>query len=228
MATALRGNIHWHDFGPVTGAELSGNRPALIVSNSLLNRSLTTAITVPTSRAEPRERFRRQHVWLNESQSYASTRQIRSVLQEKLGEYIGRASSRELQDVVSSITGRLWREQTPGHLETPQGTRLIQRGTVLENLGQAGREEGTNGLLVLDYNAGNYMAVVVDLEYRTRSTESPVAVPVRINGESRPASALVHRIRSLDMSQRELTPTAMVDAEDAQQAIGRLLHMIED
>ena len=47
MATALRGNIHWHDFGPVTGAELSGNRPALIISNNFLNKSLTTAITVP-------------------------------------------------------------------------------------------------------------------------------------------------------------------------------------
>ena len=228
MAIALRGNIHWHDFGPVTGAELSGNRPALIVSNTALNRSLTTSITVPTSRAEPRERFRRQHVWLNEGESYASTRQIKSVLQEKLGVYIGRASSQELQDIISSITGRLWKEQTPGHLATPQGPRLIQRGTVLEKPGQAEREEGTNGLLVLDYNAGNYMAVVVDLEYRTRNTESPVAVPVRINGESRPASALIHRIRSLDMSRRELTPTAMADTEDAQQAISKLIRMIED
>ena len=26
MARALRGNIHWDDFGPVTGAELSGNK----------------------------------------------------------------------------------------------------------------------------------------------------------------------------------------------------------
>ena len=59
MAPALRGNIHWHDFGPVTGAELSGNRPALIVSNDFLNKSLTTAITVPTSKTRPQERFLR-------------------------------------------------------------------------------------------------------------------------------------------------------------------------
>ena len=113
MATALRGNIHWHDFGPVTGAELSGNRPALIISNNSLNKNLTTAITVPTSTTEPEERFRRQHIWLNDSESYASARQLKSVFQENLGECIGRASSQELEDIITSITGRIWREQHP-------------------------------------------------------------------------------------------------------------------
>lgn len=106
MATALRGHIHWHDYGPVTGAELSGNRPALIISNSLLNQKLTTAITVPTSTSEPPQRFRRQHVWLNESKSYASTRQIKSVAQEELGDLIDRASNEELERIITSITER--------------------------------------------------------------------------------------------------------------------------
>ena len=105
MATALRGNIHWHDFGPVIGAELSGNRPTLILSNNSLNKSLTTAITVPTSKTEPQERFRRQHIWLNESESYASARQLKSVLQDNLGECIGQAASQELEDVIRSIIG---------------------------------------------------------------------------------------------------------------------------
>ena len=227
MATALRGNIHWHDFGPVTGAELSGNRPALIISNNSLNKSLTTAITVPTSKTEPQERFRRQHIWLNESESYASARQLKSVLQENLGECIGQASRQELEDVITSIIGRICRGQTPGRLETPQGLRPIQRGTVLQRPAQAEPEEATDALLVLDYNAGNHMAVVVDLEYRARIAASPVAVPISINGEAGPASALVHRIRSLDMSQREFTPTAMADTEDTQEAIGRLIQMIE-
>ena len=227
MAAALRGNIHWHDFGPVTGAELSGNRPALIISNNSLNKSLTTAITVPTSTTEPRERFRQQHIWLDESESYAAARQLKSVIQENLGECIGQASSQELEDLITSITGRMWREQTPGQLETPQGLLPIQRGTVLKRPAQAEQEEATSDLLVLDYNAGNYMAVVVHLEHRARNAASPVAVPVRTSGQAGPASALVHRIRSLDMSQREFTPTAMAGTEDTQQVIGRLIRMIE-
>lgn len=71
------------------------------------------------------------------------------------------------------------------------------------------------------------MAVVVELEYRRRNIDSPVAVPIRVYGEARPASALIHRIRCLDISQREFTPTARADAEDIQQAIGRLIQMIE-
>ena len=228
MATALRGNIHWHDFGPVTGAELSGNRPALIISNNFLNKSLTTAITVPTSKTEPQERFRRQHIWLNESESYASARQLKSVLQDNLGECIGQAASQELEDVIRSIIGRIWREPKLGHLETPQGLPPIQRGTVLHQPDQADRHDPTRDLLVLDHNAGNHMAVVVDLEYRARNAASPVAVPVRINDQAKPVSALIHRIRSLDMSQRDLTPTAMADTEDTHRAIDKLIHMIED
>ena len=227
MPTPLRGNIHWHDFGPVIGAELSGNRPALIVSNDSLNKRLTTAITVPTSTTAPQEKFRRQHIWLDESESYASVRQIKSVLQENLGECIGRASSQELEDIVISIIGRMWREQAPGQLGTPQGLRPIQRGTVLRRPAQPALEEPTDNLLVLDYNAGNCMAVVAGLEYRARNAASPVAVPVRINGEARPASALVHRIRSIDLSHCEFTPTTMADIEDTQEAIGRFIRMIE-
>ena len=228
MATALRGNIHWYDFGPVIGAELSGNRPALIVSNDSLNKCLTSAIAVPTSTTEPPERFQRQHIWLEDSESYASIRQIKSVLQEDLGELIGRASRQECEEIIISITGRMYREQAPSHLETPQGIRPIQRGTILKCIAETELEKPVDDLLLLDYNAGNCMAVVVNLEYQARNTSSPVAVPVRINGESGPASALVHRIRSLDLSQREFTPTAMADIEDTQQAISRLIQMIED
>ena len=72
------------------------------------------------------------------------------------------------------------------------------------------------------------MAVVVDLEYRARNAASPVAVPVRINDQAKPVSALIHRIRSLDMSQREFTPTAMADTEDTHETISRLIQTIED
>ena len=186
MATALRGHIHWHDYGPVTGAELSGNRPALVVSNNLLNQRLTTAITLPTSKSEPHQRFRRQHVWLNESESYASARQIKSVAQEGLGDLIGRASDQELEHIITSITERLQSQQRAGRMDTPQGPRLLQRGTVLQEPERAQQDEDANDFLVLDYNAGNHMAVVVDLEYRRRNIESPVAVPIRIDGEASP------------------------------------------
>ena len=113
-------------------------------------------------------------------------------------------------------------------METLQGLRPIQRGTVLHDPDQAEQGEETNSLLVLDYNAGNHMAIVADLEHRARNTGSLVAVPIRIDGGAGPTSALIHRIRSVDTSQRQFTPTATVNAEDTQRAIGRLIRMIED
>ena len=228
MATALRGHIHWHNYGPVIGAELSGNRPALIISNSTLNHRLPTAITIPTSRTEPHERFQTQHVWLNESESYASVRQIKSVFQDNLGDIIGRASSEELQEIMNSITARLVRKQAPRYLETPQGLRLIQRGTVLHDFEKAEHEEQNNSLLILDYNAGNHMAIVADLDHSTRNTESPVAIPVRIEGDAEPASVLVHRIQSIDMSQRDFKLAATASPEDTDNAIDRLMLIIKD
>ena len=227
MATALRGHIHWHDYGPVIGAELSGNRPALIISNSLLNHRLTTAITVPTSRTEPHQRFQRQHVWLNESESYASARQIKSVFQDNLGDFIGQASSEELQQITNSITELLARGQSPHHTENPQELQLIQQGTILHNPEPTEHDEENNGLLVLNYNAGNHMAIVADLDYRAIGTRSPVAVPVKVYGNNRPASALINRIQSIDMSQCAFTMAATADIEDTQQAIARLIQMIE-
>ena len=46
MPHAVRGSVHWYDFGPVIGNELSGRRPALIVSNTKLNRHLSSAIAL--------------------------------------------------------------------------------------------------------------------------------------------------------------------------------------
>ncbi len=40
MTGALRGDVHWHAYGPDNGAELSDNRPALVISNDQINRQL--------------------------------------------------------------------------------------------------------------------------------------------------------------------------------------------
>ena len=53
MPSAQQGDIHDYDFGPVIGADLSGRRPALIISNNKFNRSYGTAIALPMSRTMP-------------------------------------------------------------------------------------------------------------------------------------------------------------------------------
>ena len=80
MPSARQGDIHDYDFGPVIGAELSGRRPALIISHKGFNESYGTALALPMSSAMPPERYRtRRHVHVAGAASWASTRQVRAV-----------------------------------------------------------------------------------------------------------------------------------------------------
>ena len=68
MPNARQGDVHWYDFGLVIGAELSGRRPALVISNDDFNRRFGVAIAVPTSTRLPAEEYRRQHVFITASE----------------------------------------------------------------------------------------------------------------------------------------------------------------
>ena len=70
MPGALRGNVHWYDYGPVIGAELSDNRPALVISNDVTSRQLELCITAPMSTAIPDVRFRMHHTRIEEADSW--------------------------------------------------------------------------------------------------------------------------------------------------------------
>ena len=178
MPGALRGNVHWYDYGPVIGAELSDNRPALVLSNDLINRQLELCITVPMSTAMPDVKFLMNHVRIEKADSWASTRQIKSVHQGLLGDLIARASPDEMDSVIMSIAQRLAHQHSPRQIETAQGTFQIFPGTIWDlHLNDTPGQDSASPVLIIDYNAGNNMAVVVDIEYAERDPSSPAQYP---------------------------------------------------
>ena len=159
MPGALRGNVHWYDYGPVIGAELSDNRPALVISNDVTNRQLELCITVPMSTAMPDVRFRMHHTRIEEADSWASTRQIKSVHQGLLGDLIAGASPDEMNSVILSIAQRLAYQHAPGQIETIQGTFQISAGTIWDlHLEDTRGQDLASPILIIDYNAGNNIA----------------------------------------------------------------------
>lgn len=137
MPSAVRGDVHRYDFGPIVGNELSSYRPALIVSNTEFNRRLSLAIAAPTSTSAPQDRYVMNHVGIESTRSWASARQIKSVEQEKLGAKLGEATPEELEEVLEVIATRLWRTPlSPGFIQTPSGHErcgtwlYIQRGVL--------------------------------------------------------------------------------------------------
>ena len=214
MPHALRGSIHWYDLGHRVGHELSGHRPALIISNTELNRNLTLAVAIPTSRTAPPESQHDNHTPIEDTSSWASVRQIKSVEQGRLGERIGAATPEELDWATEVLAARLaFSVVPPRTIRTGSGTAEIRPGTIWEM--ELQDPDGTprpTTLLVLDYNRGNGMAIPLEVELQ-RAENSPVRVPIEIRGTAGSASALIHRVRSLDMAARNGAGTGEVELD---------------
>ena len=229
MPSARQGDIYDYDFGPVIGAELSGRRPALIISNNGFNEAFGTAIALPMSSSIPAERYRtRQHVYVAGSGSWSSTRQVRAVHQRRLGSLMGRASIDELDDIIESLARRFTATHRPGAVATADGIMPIDAGTLwrLPVIGPGGGTFFTT-VLVIDYNAGNNLAITVEVEERGPRPGFPSEVPVTVQGSNVAATALIQRVRTIDVGERDLTAAGRTRPESAGAVIGRLIAMIQ-
>ena len=229
MPSARQGDIHDYDFGPVIWAELSGRRPALIISNNGFNEGFGTAIALPMSSAMPAERYRtRQHAYVAGVDSWASTRQVRAVHQHRLGAVMGRASVDELDDIIESLARRFTATHRPDEVATADGIMPIEAGTLwrLPVIGPGGGTFFTT-VLVVDYNAGNNLAITVEIEEREPRPESPGDVPVTVLDSDSVATALIQRVRTIDASERDLTAVGRTRPESVGAVISRFISMIQ-
>ncbi len=228
MPPAVRGSVYWYDYGPVIGNELSGRRPALIISNTELNLQLSTAITIPMSSTIPSGRRLQNHAPVEAADSWASVRQIKAVDQRRLGAKIADATPHELERIWEILVARLdSRRNRPGTIQTPSGDEQIGPGTIWEVEFHA--PDGSvlpAQMLVLDYNDGNKMAIAVEVEHRG-SPDSPVLIPINMIGGTQPASALVHRVRSIDVEARTVSKTGVAD-EASLVSVGQALLSLID
>ena len=229
MPSIRQGDIHDYEFGPVIGAELSGRRPALIISTNEFNGRYGTAIALSMSRTMPAERYRtRQHVYISDTDSWASTRQVKAVHQRRLGTIMGRASPDELDDTIESLARRFTTAHPPGEVATPDGRVPIDAGSlwrfpVVEPDGRT----FMSTVLVVDYNAGNNLAITVEIEKREPRTGAPGDVPVTMLDSNAAATALVQRVRTIDASERDLTAAGRTHPYEVGAIISRLISMIQ-
>ena len=228
MPTATRGNICWCDFGPVIGNELSGRRPALIISNTELNRRLSVTTVLPMSRTAPSARHLPNHVFIEAANSWASVRQAKSVDQTALGPHFATATSQEMERALEIIVARLSSiRNRPGIVQTPEGNKLIFPGSVWETESSDQHHQfPAQQLLVLDYNRGNQIAMAVAMDFR-HITNSPVRISVQLEGRAQTASALIHRVSSIDIGQRTIRNTGTVVLDSLARVNSALLAAID-
>ena len=227
MPPAVRGSVYWCDYGPIVGAELSCLRPALIISHTELNNGLSAAITLPMSSSTPSDKHIRNHVFVESACSWASVRQIKSVHQSRLGKEIGEATPKELEEALQVLSRRLLNSRSRRAMVlTPSDFQQAELGTVWDVEFQDQDSDVQNDkILILDYNHRNGIAIAVDVEYEQR-LESQVRVPISMVGSSDPASALIHRIRSIDTWVGPMTMINRVDEDSLMSVKSRLLSAV--
>lgn len=229
MPRIRQGDIHDYDFGPVIGAELSGRRPALIISTDVFNEHYRTAIALPMSTAMPAERYRaRQHIHIADTDSWALNRQVKAVRQSRLGAVMGRASPDELDDAIEYLARRFTAPHSTGEVVMPEGVMPIEAGS-LWRLPMAGPGGGTflATVLVVDYNAGNNLAIMVEVEEREPRPGAPEDMPITVPDSDATMTALVQRVRTIDAGERDLTAAGRARSEEIGAVISGLLSMIQ-
>ena len=180
MPSARQGDIHDYDFGPVIGAERSGRRPAMIVSNDGFNERFGTAIALPMSSANAGRVVSLPTACVHSRCRFMGIVQAgESGAPTPVGRRHGRASIDELDDIIESLARRFTATHRPGQVATADGIMQIDAGT-LWRLPVIEPGGGTFFTTVLDYNAGNNLAVTIEIEERELRPDSPGDVPVNM------------------------------------------------
>ncbi len=106
MAKILRGDIVWANLDPTLGNEQQGRRPVIILSKNIFNERSGTVIAMALSSQEPRAGFPLTLELLSKrlpKRSWVKISQIRTLSVKRLGSKIGKASAKELDQIVEGI-----------------------------------------------------------------------------------------------------------------------------
>jgi len=141
---------------------------------------------------------------------------------------MGRASPDELDDAIDSLARRFTTQHSTGDVATPEGVMPIEAGS-LWRLPTTGSGGGTflTTALVVDYNAGNNLAIMMEVEEREPRPGVPGDVPITTPGSDAAMTALVQRVRTIDVGERALTAAGRARSEEIRAVISRLLSMIQ-
>ena len=144
--------------------------------------------------------------------------------QRRLGAVMGRASVDELDGIIESLARRFTAIHRTGEVATADGIMPIDAGTLwrLPVIGPGGGPFFSI-VLVIDYNAGNNLAIMVEVEERESRPGSPGDVPVNMLGSCGSVTALIQRVRTIDLGERDLTAAGRTRPESVEAVISRLI-----
>jgi len=113
MAGILRGEIYWASLKPTVGNEQAGLRPVLILSHDVFNKHSGTVIAAAIT-SQPQKAGFPLTLELSTTKlpkkSWVKISQIRTLSVKRLGKKIGKASDKELDQVIEGLNEIIARE----------------------------------------------------------------------------------------------------------------------
>lgn len=106
MARILRGEIRWADLNPTRGREQPGLRPVLILSHDVFNEHSGTVIAVALTSQPQRAGFPLTLPLASRGlpkRSWIKISQIRTLVVERVGKKLGKASAEEMAQVIDGL-----------------------------------------------------------------------------------------------------------------------------
>ena len=148
--------------------------------------------------------------------------------QRRLGAIMGRDSPDELDDAIVSLARRFTTRHSLGEVATSERVMPIEAGSLWRiPVTGSGGVAFVATVLVIDYNAGNHLAITVEVEEREPRAGVPGDVPISVPDSNVVATALVQRVRTMDASGRDPTAAGRVHLQEVGAVISRLLSLIQ-
>lgn len=99
----IRGEVWWVNFEPSMGGEVQKQRPAVIVSNDAANKHLNRVQVVPLTSRVGRVYPSEAVIEFAGKKGKALADQLATVSKQRLINYAGRVSTREMQQIERAI-----------------------------------------------------------------------------------------------------------------------------
>ena len=209
MAGVTKGGVYPCRFGPILGRELSGQRHALILSNTDLHTASPVSIVARTSGQEPPKAERSWHRPVADADSWASIRQVKTVPSRLLGHAnpAGFANGDESKDIRQRMSWHLFAAARSIRLNFAGGQTLVHPGSLLTiNPGEIGGNEELKVVAGSCRTDGVANVFVVSDRPRTRST-----LTIDLDSPGGPLTVLTHQIRSVDLTCRLLSVDGILE-----------------
>ena len=198
MAQVTTGRIYECDGHGQEGHELAANHPVIVVGRQSLIDNQRIAIVIPLTSARPNHPVH-WAVEIEDTNSHAYIRHVKSVHVTKIGGFLGTATLDEIDSIKDGLTREL--QYDTHECATALGMEVRPGSLWSASIPNARGLSYEGELLILTSNRDTRMATALAVDQQPRSNPRQ-SIPVGLENPERLAFAIAYQVRSVSIEER--------------------------